>query len=55
MKQTNAFSAVRGGDALFPDDFGEDLLLFPKKGKYYIRKVLATTTTILRLSGFCLG
>jgi len=25
MNQTNAFSAVRGGDALFPNDFGEDL------------------------------
>jgi len=25
---TSAFSAVRDSDALFPNDFGEDLLLF---------------------------
>jgi len=27
MKRARAFSAVRGGDTLFPNDFGEDLLL----------------------------
>jgi len=27
MKWASAFSTVRGGDALFPNDFGEDLLL----------------------------
>jgi len=26
LQQKSAFSAVRGGDALFPNDFGEDLL-----------------------------
>jgi len=26
-QKTSAFSAMRGSDALFPNDFGEDLLL----------------------------
>jgi len=36
MQQASPFSAVRGGDALFPNEFGDDLFSVENE-KYYFK------------------
>jgi len=51
MKWTSPFSAMRGSDALFPDNFGEDLLTMIEAGSF-IRHLLQAML-LLTLLYYC--